>query len=107
MSALPTAAIVAVVAVLAAITAMLIRSEPYTLPVRPKTSGRHQMAAISEPYRPRRWDDITSITPISAPPAEPKPVDELDPAWDWQAYEDELLEQNPVWKAAERELVDA
>jgi len=100
MPVLPAAAVVAVVVVMAAIAAMLARSEPYTLPQRPKPLGRHELAAATDPYRPRPYDEVMAAAPISAPPAVEEPIDELDPRWDWQAY---LAAQ----ETDERELVPA
>ena len=41
--------------------------------------------------------DVEDVAPISAPPVEAEPIDELDPRWDWRAVAD----------AADRELVAA
>lgn len=106
MQLFPAAAILAAVVVLTAITTMLARSEPYLLPQRPKPLGRHELAAVAKPYRPRPWDEVEAdeetmpITDAMVLLDEAEPIDELDPRWDWQAY---LAEQD----TDERELVPA
>jgi len=91
----------ALVAILVNIGTLLARASRWPDFTEPPKHAPHPDA-----YRPRSWDEVTAdtdvaepedVTPISAPPADVEPIDELDPRWDWRAYADAL----------DKELVEA
>jgi hypothetical protein len=109
----------ALLAVLGSISALLIRASRWPEPTPP---SKHGLTAHPDGVRPISWDDVTAghrttplreayvndsqeipapeeVAPISAPPADDEPIDELDPRWDWRAYADA--------EEADRELVAA
>jgi len=93
--ALGAAAVLAVLAVLAFIGVTLLRPDaPEGWPKikAPKLGGRHELATVPEPRRPRNWDAVLAEAYVTLPlpeiTEEPEPIDELDPRWDWRAYAD-------------------
>lgn len=94
----------ALVAILAGIGTLLARASRW-----PDFTEQPKHTMHPDAYRPRPYDQVIlseayisiplpkidddepeDVAPISAPAAEPEPIDELDPRWDWRSYADAL-----------------